>query len=101
MELGSLVPWRDKFRAPANREDIYDPFAMSRRAVDHMFDDFLGAAGGMREVGSGWQGVSPTIDVTDTEKELVVTAELPGLDEKDFEVTLAGDILTIKGEKKI
>ena len=101
MELGSLVPWRDKFRAPANREDIYDPFAMFRRAVDHMFDDFLGAAGGMREVGSGWQGVSPTIDVTDTEKELVVTAELPGLDEKDFEVTLAGDILTIKGEKKI
>ena len=100
MDLGSLVPWRDKFRAPANREDIYDPFAMFRRAVDRMFDDFLGPVGGMHGYGSGGL-VSPTIDVTDTEKELVVTAELPGLDEKDFEVTLAGDILTIKGEKKI
>ena len=55
MELGSLVPWRDKFRAPANREDIYDPFAMFRRAVDHMFDDFLGAAGGLHGYGSGGQ----------------------------------------------
>jgi HSP20 family protein len=40
------------------------------------------------------------IDVADTDKELVVTAELPGLDEKDFDVTLSGDILNIKGEKK-
>jgi HSP20 family protein len=35
------------------------------------------------------------------EKEVVVSAELPGLDEKDFQVTLAGDVLTIKGEKKV
>ena len=56
--------------------------------------------GGLHGYGSGGL-VSPAIDVTDTEKEIVVTAELPLLDEKDFEVTLAGDILTIKGEKKI
>ena len=34
MDLGSLVPWRDKFRAPANREDnVYDPFTLFRREV--------------------------------------------------------------------
>lgn len=43
---------------------------------------------------------APTIDVAESDKEVVVTAELPGLNDKDFEVTLAGDLLTIKGEKK-
>jgi HSP20 family protein len=36
----------------------------------------------------------------DKEQEVVITAELPGLDSKDFDVTLSGDVLTIKGEKK-
>jgi HSP20 family protein len=40
------------------------------------------------------------VDVAETDKEIVITAELPGLDEKDLDVTLAGDVLTIKGEKK-
>ena len=50
--------------------------------------------------GFGDGTVSPTVDVEDTDKDLVVTAELPGLDSKDLEVTLRGDIFTIKGEKK-
>jgi HSP20 family protein len=65
-----------------------------------MFDDFFnGGPFGFRPWSAA--SVSPTIDVSDGENELVVTAELPGLDEKDFEVTLAGDVLTIKGEKKV
>lgn len=38
--------------------------------------------------------------MAETDKEVVITAELPGLEEKDFDVTVAGDILTLKGEKK-
>jgi HSP20 family protein len=38
--------------------------------------------------------------MTENEKELVISADIPGLDEKDLEVSLAGDVLTIKGEKK-
>jgi len=49
---------------------------------------------------TGWQGMTPDVDVAETDREIVVTAELPGLDEKDLQVTLAGDVLTIKGEKK-
>lgn len=102
MNLGALIPWRDKSQVPANRDDFYDPFVTFRREVDRMFDDFFSGFGSRAAVpwNSGWQGLVPTVDVTDGEKELVVTAELPGLDEKDFEVTLAGDVLTIKGEKK-
>lgn len=41
---------------------------------------------------------APRVDIRETDEEYRVTAELPGLEEKDFEVTLDGDILTIKGE---
>jgi HSP20 family protein len=44
--------------------------------------------------------VSPRVDITENDKEIVVSAELPGLDEKDIEVVLSDDVLTIKGEKK-
>ncbi len=44
---------------------------------------------------------APRVDIRETDEEYRVTAELPGLEEKDFEVTLDGDILTIKGEKKV
>jgi HSP20 family protein len=102
MNFGSLIPWRDKSQVPAERRDYYDPFVAFRREVDRMFEDFFGTfASGRLQPWSGWQAVSPTMDVTESDKELVVTAELPGLDEKDFEVTLAGDVLTIKGEKKV
>jgi HSP20 family protein len=103
MDFKSLVPWRDKSQTPAGRDDFFDPFVSFRREVDRMFDDFFSSFGGrgLRPMAGGsWQGVNPVIDLDETDKELVVRAELPGLDQKDFEVTLAGDVLTIKGEKK-
>lgn len=101
MNFGSLIPWRDK-SVPATRDDVADPFVSFRREVDRLFDDFFNGAGprGLSVWPGESAGLRPTLDVTDGDKEIVVTAELPGLDEKDFEVTLAGDILTIKGEKK-
>ena len=42
----------------------------------------------------------PRLDVSETEREVKVTAELPGMDEKDVTVTLEGDVLTLRGEKK-
>jgi HSP20 family protein len=46
------------------------------------------------------EGLSPAVDLHRNDKEVVVTAELPGLAEKDIDVSLAGDLLTIRGEKK-
>ena len=67
---------------------------------DFVEDDFFGGALARRPGFARLKDFGPSLDVEDTNKEIVVTAELPGLDEKDFEVTLAGDVLTIKGEKK-
>jgi HSP20 family protein len=101
--MRSLIPWRDKTSVPAKTDDYFDPFVNFRREVDRMFDDFFSGIGSRAmEPWSGRPvGVSPMMDVEEGEKELVIKAELPGLDEKDFEVTLAGDVLTIRGEKKV
>ena len=47
--------------------------------------------------GEAW---SPSVDVSETEDKLLITAELPGLEAKDVNVSVSGDILIIKGEKK-
>jgi HSP20 family protein len=100
VDFKSLVPWRNsKTQVPATREDFFDPFVTFRREMDRMFDDFFGS-GTMRPALAGWQAITPAVDIDETDKELVVTAELPGVSDKDVEVSLAGDILTIKGDKK-
>jgi HSP20 family protein len=100
VDFKSLVPWRNnKSQVPATREDFFDPFVTFRREMDRMFDDFFGS-GAMRPAAAGWQPITPAVDIDETDKEMVVTAELPGVSDKDVEVSLAGDILTIKGEKK-
>jgi HSP20 family protein len=101
MKFGALVPWKDESKASAMRADVVDPFTAFRRDVERLFDDFFdgfgsSALGQMRP----WQRVLPSIDVTETGKDVVVTAELPGLDENELQVTLDGDVLTISGEKR-
>jgi HSP20 family protein len=95
----SLVSRRTHDRQVAGgRDDLSDPFVNFRREIDRRFNDFFEGAS-WRPFG-GSTGIMPAIDVEEFEQELIVTAELPGVTEKDIEVDLAGDILTIKGEKK-
>jgi HSP20 family protein len=98
--FGSLIPWRDKSTVSPRDDDRLDPFVNFRREVDRMFDDFFRGGFARMPVTFAPGSVMPSIDVEDQEKALVVTAELPGLDAKDIEVTLIGDVLTLKGEKK-
>ncbi len=93
--------------APAH----WAPFESLRREIDRLFDDFDGgffrspfrrslfdlAPFAGREM--AWPAV-PAVDFTDTEKAYEVTAELPGIDEKNIEVKVANGVLTIKGEKQ-
>jgi HSP20 family protein len=101
MTLRSLIPWRGQSWSPATRDGDFDPFVSMRREMDRVFDNVFGALDRpSRGPVDGWQTVSPAVDIAETETEIVVIAELPGLDEKDFELTLSGDVLTLKGEKK-
>ena len=67
--------------------------------MDSLFDNFYrGFDIGPFESRLG--AFSPKVDVTENDKEIKISAELPGMDEKDIEVSLHNDMLTIKGEKK-
>jgi HSP20 family protein len=100
VDFKALVPWRNnKAQAPATRDDFFDPLVTFRREMDRMFDDFFGGSG-LRGPQSGWQALTPAVDVDENDSEIVISAELPGVTEKDIDVSLAGDVLTIKGEKR-
>lgn len=92
-----LTPWKKTREMVRPDEDDFTLNALQRR-MNRMFDDFFGDFGR-----SGLEAVSrfmPQIDIAETDEQIRVTAELPGLDEKDVEITLHDDVLTIKGEKK-
>ena len=92
------VPVRVGATAPTPR--TFSPFLSFRREIDRMFDDFSWGFGRFSPELSS-RDLTPTMDVTETEKEYEVKAELPGMEEKDVEVTLTDGVLTIRGEKKI
>ena len=76
-----------------------DPFIALQRNMNRLFDDaFIGWPA--PKSGNGADVLAPSIDVKETDKAVEIEAELPGVDEKDVQVTYAGGILTIKGEKK-
>lgn len=99
-----------KFRAPATQGQDYgsNPLIALRAQMDRLFDDFFG--GRLMRSGSLWDrpfseefGFSlptPRVDLVEKDNEVVVTAELPGIDENEVEVTLEEGGLTIRGEKK-
>ena len=95
-----------KAEAPKPMAPRYsDPFSEMRSEMERLFDSFMGRGWGrMPAVFRGEQQdngmVMPTMDIKETDKELVVEAELPGLEDKDVNVTLREGVLTIKGEKK-
>jgi HSP20 family protein len=74
-----------------------DPFSTMRREMDRLFNEFRGVGGGPYAAEAGF---APAVNVKQTENGVEVTAELPGIDEKNIEVSLADNALTIRGEKK-
>lgn len=81
-----LTPWRP-FRELTTLRD----------EMDKMWNRFLGEWPSMEPFKGEW---IPSLDVSETKGYIVVKAEVPGMDAKDIEVSLARDVLTVKGEKE-
>ncbi len=106
MSVRDLIPWgrNNGNQAPTVlRDDDRDPFLSLHREVNRLFDDVfrgfgpgLPAFGSASAFGAGW----PNVEIADTDKEIKVTAEVPGLEEKDIEVLLNDGVLTLRGEKR-
>jgi len=90
------LPTRRLFTPPVF-SNLADEVDQLQASVRRMFDNpFLPMESSFVQ-SIGWV---PAVEISETEKALVLTAELPGLDRKDVHVDLDGDVLTIRGEKK-
>jgi HSP20 family protein len=69
-----------------------------RREMDRLWDDYFGA--GRRALRPLQAEFAPAVDVKENAEAVVVKAEVPGMDAQDINISVTGDVLTIKGEKK-
>ena len=103
MMMSDLIPWGRNRTAPAPRgNDETNPFLALQREMNRVFDGFFRGSGAAAPTMApfGWTAGWPHVEVGETEQEVKVVAELPGLEEKDLEVTLHDGVLTLGGEKK-
>jgi HSP20 family protein len=108
MEMAmAQTPVEVKKTTPARLPDAWQSF---RGEMDRLFDRFAGGFSlpsfrRMFDVEPAWRTESsfsfsaPSVDVTEDDKAYKITAELPGLEEKNVDVAVSGDMLTLKGEK--
>ncbi len=82
--MAKLIPWRD----PARSIETF------RREMDRLFDKFF------EVIPFSEQEFVPSVDISETDKDIIVQAEIPGINPKDLDISLNGRLLTIKGEKK-
>lgn len=103
MSLQELIPWHWGPARAVSRRGEADPFTALQREMNRAFDrffegdDFFGGPLLRESVGGV---LSPKVDVSETDKEVHVAVELPGLTEQDINVELADNALKIHGEKK-
>jgi HSP20 family protein len=109
MAIRDLIPWNRGRDVTVRRGDdmnpfVANPFLTLHREMNRLFDDvFRGfdlapTAFGDRLADRGWGW--PNIEVSEADNAVTVTADLPGLEEKDVDIHLADGVLTISGEKK-
>jgi HSP20 family protein len=103
MNMRDLIPWgrNERPMVPSTvRGEEMNPFLTLHREMNRLFDDVSSRfEGGMPSL-LGRIPSWPSIEATETDKDVRISAELPGMDEKDVEVLVDEDVLTIRGEKK-
>jgi HSP20 family protein len=102
MAITDLVPWRRRKGDIRVRREYDDMVSSFYREMNNLMNNFFRGFD-VEPFGMDGQGASefmPRVDVKEDDKEIKVTAELPGMDSDDIDVTLTRDSLTIRGEKQ-
>ncbi|AEG92067.1 Hsp20/alpha crystallin family protein [Ramlibacter tataouinensis] len=86
------------FQAPSRNLRAPDPFSDLHREMNRLFDDFFSF--GAPTPGTATLAPMPRLDVRETDQEICISAELPGVKPADVDVRVEGNLLTIRGEKK-
>ena len=108
MATETKLPVTKKSSEPALAGDAWRPFEVLRKEVDRLFDEFgddfwrrpFRSLAGLEKSWAQKLVASPAIDVAETDKAYEITAELPGIDQKNIEVNVANGGITIRGEKE-
>ena len=104
MAITDLIPWKkDETKVPVVRTNEEDALLDFQNQMNRLFDEFFSRPFGLSPFFSGstvWGDFAPSIDVSETDKEIVVSAELPGIEPEDINITLEHNTLTISGEKR-
>jgi HSP20 family protein len=102
MSVRDLLPWTRNAGAAVlgpMRSEPLSPFLTLHREMNRLFDDVFSGLNGASALGRGGAGW-PSVELVETDQGLRVSAELPGLDEKDVEVLIEDGVLTLRGEKR-
>ena len=93
MQFKPLVPFRSQLPSRSER----DPFSAFRLEMDDLFNRFfeLDTGGFASELAD----FAPSVDVSETDTEIIIKADLPGIEEDDIHLELHNDVLRLKGER--
>jgi HSP20 family protein len=100
MQISDLIPWGANKGSQIAKRNEENPVFSLQRDVNRIFDDFWRRFDQQFGALARGDASGPRTDVAETEKALQVSVELPGIDQKEIDVSLTDGALTIKGEKK-
>jgi HSP20 family protein len=92
----AIIPWQSR----KSTTDDLSILNNLRTEMNRVFDNFFREPFGSMTESLGWGQVGPSIDVSESDAEITLQAELPGVDPKDLDITVTADRVTISGEKK-
>ena len=93
----SLIPWGNR-KTTGGELSLLNEF---RTEMNRVFDNYFREPFGTMAESFGWGGqFGPSVDVSESDKEITLQAELPGVDPKDLDITVTTDRITISGEKQ-
>ena len=93
----SLIPWGSRKTTGGDLSLLNE----LRTEMNRVFDNFFREPFGSMAESFGWGGqLGPSVDISETDQEITLLAELPGVDPKDLDITVTADRITISGEKK-
>jgi HSP20 family protein len=95
MPIHDLIPWSRRSLGRGN--DLNNLQGEMNRLFDDFWNRFHEPFGNLPNL---WGSGTPKTDVVESESEIEISVELPGMEEKDIDVTLSDNVLTIRGEKK-
>ena len=102
MAIRDLIPWKSQGQdiAPRHEERVDHPVMSLHRDINRLFDDMFRGFSMPALPSIGRSLGLPRVELSENDKEIRVTAELPGMEEKDIEISLDNHQLVIRGEKK-